>query len=344
MDESTPVGSQAKKRASSSRSKVGSGPSTPFTARRRPSDAGVTAADDACGYALLIECGDEAFSVLRRQGCQQRAGCNEAERVQRERVADDAAFGQHRNALRVNPSARRLLRWRVRAARSPRRPRWGRALHAHQPCRRLWSRAFATLMPGVNSSDFACSMTDEGTPFAARTSSASRASMEVPSMATPCVSTMLSPTCAPDDSTTLSFATSPSSAPMAMGRGRSYVISVWPPMSVMPSESQASRSCVEYRFRLLFGRAFGQQQRRHQPARRGAHRGEVVGVDLHQVPADQVSGECDRVGLGDEVAVAHVDQGGVLSGARAQAPHAGRVHLCQRAAAKAAPSAACQRA
>ena len=105
--------------------------------------------------------------------------------------------------------------------------------------------ALKTLMPGVNKNDFARSMTVRDTPFAVSVSSASRASIDAPSIAMPCVSTMLSPTCAPEVSTTSSFATSPSIAPMAIGRGRSYVISVWPPMSVMPSESHASSSCAK---------------------------------------------------------------------------------------------------
>ena len=39
---------------------------TPFTARRKPSDAGVTLPITLAGMSLLTERGDEAFCVLRR--------------------------------------------------------------------------------------------------------------------------------------------------------------------------------------------------------------------------------------------------------------------------------------
>ena len=58
----------------------------------------------------------------------------------------------------------------------------------------------------------------------------------------------------------------------------------------------------------------GQQQRRHKPARRRAHDGQVVGVDLHQVPAYLVGGERNRVHLGDQVMFAEVDQSGIFPG------------------------------
>ena len=59
-------------------------------------------------------------------------------------------------------------------------------------------------------------------------------------MATPLVSTMASPGRAPEVVTTSSLAASPSMEPTAMGRGRSYVTSVWPPTRVTPISPQAA--------------------------------------------------------------------------------------------------------
>ena len=63
---------------------------------------------------------------------------------------------------------------------------------------------------------------------------------------------------------------------------------------------------------------FGQEQSCHQPARGGSHDRQVVGVHLDQVPADQVGGEGHGIGLGDQVAVAEVDQRRILTGPRAE--------------------------
>ena len=75
---------------------------------------------------------------------------------------------------------------------------------------------------------------------------------------------------------------------------------------------------AEDAFYVGLGRAVRQQEGGHEPTWRASHDGDVVGVDLHHVPADEVGGEGNRVGLGDEVAVAEVDEGGVLPCPRAE--------------------------
>ena len=69
------------------------------------------------------------------------------------------------------------------------------------------------------------------------------------------------------------------------------------------------------------GRPAGQQHTGHEEARRAASGGDVVGVDLHGIPADGVGGESDGVGFGDQIALTypcHVDHGRVFTGARPQ--------------------------
>jgi len=63
----------------------------------------------------------------------------------------------------------------------------------------------------------------------------------------------------------------------------------------------------------LVAPALGQEHRRHEPARLGAAHGEVVGVDVQRVPAHLVGGKGDGIGRGDEIAVAHVEHGGILA-------------------------------
>ena len=73
--------------------------------------------------------------------------------------------------------------------------------------------------------------------------------------------------------------------------------------------------------------ALGQQGGDEEPAGSRAHGGQVVGVDVDDVPADAVGGERDGVGLGDQaVAVAHADGADVApdSGADDDAVVAGR--------------------
>ena len=57
-----------------------------------------------------------------------------------------------------------------------------------------------------------------------------------------------------------------------------------------------------YRSALLREEDSGQE-----PSGRAAQAGDVVGVDLHRIPADEVRGEGDRVGRGDQDAVAPVE-------------------------------------
>ena len=63
-------------------------------------------------------------------------------------------------------------------------------------------------------------------------------------------------------------------------------------------------------------RAFRNQQRDHQPPRRSSHCGDVIGVDLHQVPTDEIRRKGNGVGLGHEEAIPKVDERGVFSGPR----------------------------
>ena len=64
--------------------------------------------------------------------------------------------------------------------------------------------------------------------------------------------------------------------------------------------------------------AFREEDGREEPLGLGAGAGDVVGVDVHGVPARHVAGEGDRVGLGDEkLRAAGVDDGGVVADARA---------------------------
>ena len=60
-----------------------------------------------------------------------------------------------------------------------------------------------------------------------------------------------------------------------------------------------------------------QQQRGQEPAGAGAANGDVVGVHLQRVPPGGVGGERDRIRRRDQVAITQVDDGGVLSDARA---------------------------
>ncbi len=69
--------------------------------------------------------------------------------------------------------------------------------------------------------------------------------MAAPSRGTPLVRTMASPIRAPPVVTSLSFATSPSMVPIAIGRSSPYVTSVWPPTRATSSSSHAAPSCAK---------------------------------------------------------------------------------------------------
>ena len=84
-------------------------------------------------------------------------------------------------------------------------------------------------------------------------------------------------------------------------------------LSVAPDESDSQViagvcDLFEYGCGLLRSGALRQKQRGHKPFGSCAHNRKVVGVDLDQVPADQVGRKRDRVGLGHQVAVSEVDQ------------------------------------
>ena len=72
----------------------------------------------------------------------------------------------------------------------------------------------------------------------------------------------------------------------------------------------------EYPLYFRLRRPLGNQQRSHQPSRRSPHRSDVIGVDLHQVPTDEIGRKGDGVGLGDEEAIPKIDERGILSGPR----------------------------
>ena len=66
----------------------------------------------------------------------------------------------------------------------------------------------------------------------------------------------------------------------------------------------------------LVGDGCRQQYGREEPARRGATHRDVVGIHRHRVPAQLVGGERHRVRGGHEVALAEIDNGGILAHAR----------------------------
>jgi len=63
--------------------------------------------------------------------------------------------------------------------------------------------------------------------------------------------------------------------------------------------------------------ALGQEHGGEKPARRRPAHGQVVGVDVQRVPAHLVGGEGDGIGRRHEIAIAHVQDGGVLADLRA---------------------------
>ena len=91
------------------------------------------------------------------------------------------------------------------------------------------------------------------------------------------------------------------------------MISVWPPTRVTPSSAQALPSWLKASSTSSGRVPSGKRRVAISHLGDSAHRGQVVGVDLDDVPADEVRGEGDGVGLGGEVSVAEVDQGGVLA-------------------------------
>ena len=65
------------------------------------------------------------------------------------------------------------------------------------------------------------------------------------------------------------------------------------------------RNLVEDRFHLWPVRlSLGEKQRGQKPAGRSAHDRDVVGIDLHRIPADIFGREGDGVGFGDQIPVA----------------------------------------
>ena len=92
------------------------------------------------------------------------------------------------------------------------------------------------------------------------------------------------------------------------------MISVWPPTRVTPRSAHARPSWSKASSTSSGCVPSGKRRVAISHLGRRSNDGEVVGVDLDDVPADEVCGEGDGVGLGGEVAVAEVDQGGVLAG------------------------------
>jgi hypothetical protein len=59
------------------------------------------------------------------------------------------------------------------------------------------------------------------------------------------------------------------------------------------------------------GRRLWEKQRGQEPPRYAPQAGDVVGVDVDGKPADLIRGVCDGIGLGDQIAVAEIEDGGV---------------------------------
>ena len=68
---------------------------------------------------------------------------------------------------------------------------------------------------------------------------------------------------------------------------------------------------------VVVGGAGRQQHGGEKPARRGAAHHDVVGVDVQGIPAEIVGRERDGIGGSHEIAIAEIDDGGVLAQARA---------------------------
>jgi len=56
----------------------------------------------------------------------------------------------------------------------------------------------------------------------------------------------------------------------------------------------------------------GQETGHEQPLRIRPHTGNIIGVDVHEIPADPVCGERNRVGLGHQIPIPHVDHSSVF--------------------------------
>ena len=65
--------------------------------------------------------------------------------------------------------------------------------------------------------------------------------------------------------------------------------------------------------RRVAGRSGGQEQRRQEPARARAAHHDVVRIDVERVPADLGGREGNGIAGGDEISVAHVDDGGIFT-------------------------------
>ena len=137
------------------------------------------------------------------------------------------------------------------------------------------------------------------------------------SIGKPLVSSTLSPGHAPPVVISRSGATSPSSVPTTIGRSRPWVISVWPPTSVIPSGAHAARICPKI--------ASASAASARPP---GNSTVAIIQRGVAPVVARSLAftwtayqpiwsvAKVIGIGLGDQIAVAHVDHGGVF-------PHAG---------------------
>ena len=96
----------------------------------------------------------------------------------------------------------------------------------------------STLIPGVSSIVALFAITFSLTPDCRNSPAQSLASRAVPSMASPLVTMMLSPSWAPPVVMRRSRSTSPSIVPITMGRWMPWVTSLWPPIRVTPKSRQ----------------------------------------------------------------------------------------------------------
>ncbi|MBA7625078.1 hypothetical protein ES703_32499 [subsurface metagenome] len=63
---------------------------------------------------------------------------------------------------------------------------------------------------------------------------------------------------------------------------------------------------------------FGQEDGGQKPARSHSHSGDVVGIDVDGVPANEVSGESYRVCFGDQQFVIEFDYGDIFTNSGAE--------------------------
>ena len=161
-------------------------------------------------------------------------------------------------------------------------------------------------------------------------------------MAIPLVSRISSPGRIRSGTANCPGSASPSIWPTTIGRSSPRVISVWPPQRVISKSLQAREICSKialHHFRVR--PALGQKQGSQKPAGRSAHRRDVIGIDLHRIPADLRRGEGDGIGFGDQIPVAEGNDRGVPPDSRFD-DKAGIFLLCGKAGRRDLPWEVCR--